>query len=433
MNTSTVTYSTDGDSQSDALQDVTGNLAEQLNDEFRNTVLPVTIFVGFEVVLGFLGNMLVIYVFLFHYHVCNFRYFVLCLSFIDVTSSVTTMLGEMVTQLYWYVYPLGYLCKVKSFFNVFTVSAEALCLLTIGFDRYRKICRPLGWQIKPRIAMYLCCAIYVTAFIMALPVALFWGIHSHTKLYKNVTINVTICEKDRQFENTNYPFMYSITLEAVLSICLILMFGLYVFVARKLLLEKRMRAPLLGAGPQMVITAPAVPTPVSRSSDVSDVTDVEFTSCPEIKNKNKGGKPADGGLPGGYINQHELSTTLPVPEDTNTNTESDSRTNDTETETRRPRKRGGIGVRVQRNTLIMFILTTVFIVTTILYLTLLSFIARSDDILKYMSDKSKAVYFFFFRLYFINHVINPIIYGILDSNFRRALTNLKRSIVSKYN
>lgn len=78
-----------------------------------------------------------------------------------------------------------------------------------------------------------------------------------------------------------------------------------------------------------------------------------------------------------------------------------------------------ISKKMVRKTLIMLILTTVFIVTTVLYLTLLSFI--SDNILEQLNEREKAVYFFFFRLYFINQVINPILYGILDTRFRRIL------------
>ena len=39
--------------------------AEQLNDEMKSSVMPVTTFVGFETVFGFFGNLLILYVFFF--------------------------------------------------------------------------------------------------------------------------------------------------------------------------------------------------------------------------------------------------------------------------------------------------------------------------------------------------------------------------------
>ncbi|XP_053406418.1 neuromedin-K receptor-like [Mercenaria mercenaria] len=252
-----------------------GDLAQQLNDEMTRAVLPVTVFVGIEVFAAFFGNLLVIYVFLFRYHVCNFRYFVLCLAFTDITSSLTTMPGEMVTQLYWYVYPVPQVCKIKSFFNVFTVSAEALCLLTIGVDRYLKVCRPLGWQIKPKHAKYVCGIIYVIAFIFAVPVYFFWGTHTDEKTYKNTTITVTICEKDEKWLRTNHPLQYSATVEVILSLCLVVMFVLYVFVARTLLMNKRIRFRAYGLGQQL-------PTSSNNTEMSQSQSPVEINSTPDV-------------------------------------------------------------------------------------------------------------------------------------------------------
>ena len=92
-------------------RDINTHLAEELNEEMKSTVMPVTVFVGLETVFGFFGNLMILYVFLFHYKKCNFRYFVLCLCFVDTTSTLTTMPGEIVTQTFWFVYPVPIVCK----------------------------------------------------------------------------------------------------------------------------------------------------------------------------------------------------------------------------------------------------------------------------------------------------------------------------------
>ncbi|XP_053406419.1 uncharacterized protein LOC128559225 [Mercenaria mercenaria] len=261
------------------MENSTKDLTEQLNDEFTRAVLPVTIIVGIEVVVGFFGNLLVIYVFLFHYRVCTFRYFVLCLAFIDITCCITTMPGEMVTQLYWYVYPVRELCKIKSFFNVFTVTAEALCLVTIAFDRYRKVCRPFSWQLKPRVAKGLCGIYCIVALFVALPTPFLWGLRSATKIYENVSINVTLCEKDQTFEKTDYPIGYVSTVAAVILILLILMFIQYVFVAMKLLKERRHR---MGSGKTMVNNTPNMCSPThsgNENPDTSQISNDNVAGC----------------------------------------------------------------------------------------------------------------------------------------------------------
>lgn len=117
-------------------------MLRELNEDMTQTVMPVTVFVGLQTVLGFFGNLIVMYVFLFRYRHCSFRYFVTCLAGIDFISSLTTLPGEIVLQNFWYTFPSNILCKTKAFFDMCRVTAEALCLLTIAVDRYRKVCKP---------------------------------------------------------------------------------------------------------------------------------------------------------------------------------------------------------------------------------------------------------------------------------------------------
>ena len=414
-------------------------LVEQLNDEFRTAVLPVTIFVGFEVIAGFFGNLLVLYVFLRHYHVCNFRYFVLCMACVDFISSVTTMPGEILTQLYWYIYPYPLICKIKSFFNVFTVTAEALCLLTIALDRYRKVCTPFGWQIRPKIAKFLCGVIYSLSFILAMPYAFFWGVHTVEHEYKNQTITVTVCEKDEQFVKTGHPLRYTLAIEGIISICLILMFGLYIFVAKKLVTGKRNTSGKSKG--KVIVTISSSQT--GTSSDVNIKNEIELSSrqetsdagyssgCDKPKKSKYNYISSDGGL---TTDEEEDSssraTTLKVPGTKFDNSKHGKETMKT-TKSYGLRRKATVGMRVRRKTKIMIILTVSFIITTILYLTLLSFIAKS--ILKDMSAGGKTAYFFFFRLYFINHVINPILYGFMDPHFKKVLYKVKHKVCSTCN
>lgn len=392
------------------LENDTADLVEELNDRMTQAVMPVTIFVGIECAFGFFGNLLVIYAFLFHYKVCTFKYFVVCLAIIDITCCLSTMPGEMVTQLYWYVYPASIrgVCKVKSFLNVFTVSAEALCLLTIAIDRYRKVCRPFGWQIKPRVAKYICGLLYVLAFIIALPTPFLWGLRSQKKQYQNSTITVTHCEKDGRFEKTNYPIYYISTVMAIVTLFLILMLIHYVFVAMKLMKERRHR---LGSCTKKASTL----TPSCTQSDrhqTSMVDSSEFVERP-------------GEVP---ISKCENSD-IPCNNRVIHNSSSQNNLNALKIQSR---NRKSMNSRVRRKTLIMFILTFTFVITTIIYFVLVTIIASPKDILQQLTDGQKAVYFFFLRFYFINHVINPFVYGLLDPQFKVAMKNTKRSISKRF-
>lgn len=451
-------------------------LVEQFNDEFINTVLPVTIFVGIEVVVGFFGNILVMYVFLFRYHVCNFRYFVLCLAFTDILSTVTTMPGEVLTQLKWYVYPVREICKIKSFFNIFTVASGAFCLLIIAVDRYRKVCRPFGWQIKPHVAIILCGVIYIISAILAAPVSFLWGTRNLQKLYKNTTINVTICEKDVMYAHTPHPFEYSTAVEVIISILLVAMCILYILVARTLVKQRRgitgaittISAPSSSGAGSSGFTSGAS-SAVGKSYSNAEMSKAGNSEDLESKNKYQN-VSSDGGLTtdeeegvtsgassavgkshsnaktsktgnsvnfesqnqnvssdGGLTTDEEKGPSRNKTFDLSRGTQGGRKKQPTLTVKRSRRTKRAI-VSLRRKTWIMFILTVTFVITTVLYLALLSMIAKSDDVLQEMSDVERAFYFFFFRLYFINHVMNPIVYGVLDPHFQKVMKNIKQSI-----
>ena len=401
-------------------------LAEEMNDEMTSSVLPVTIFVGIEIVFGFFGNLLILYVFLVRYHSCNFKYFVLCLAFIDTTSTMTTMPGEIVTQVFWYVYPVPLVCKIKSFFNVFTVCASAFCLLLIAVDRFRKICRPLEWQVKHRMAMRSCFALLFVSFLMALPCAFLWGTHSYQTDYKGQIITVTVCEKDAKYLDTEAPFIYIIIVETVISLVLIVLFVLYVFVCRVLLTaDDKSNSLAISAQPVRLGTINnfhlQVPGPQNSEGTISR----GVTSDDDLTTQESGEEIQD-----------EPSSQLTVQSRNLNKTKSNATTTRSSAamehvKLKKKKKRPTVkqqARRVRRKTLIMFILTAIFIVTTVLYLTLLSLIA--NDFLGSLSSSEKALYFFFFRLYFINHAVNPVLYGFLDPHFRRVLKIIAKTIVS---
>ena len=424
-------------------------LAEKLNEEMRTTVLPVTIFVGIEAVFGFFGNLLILYVFLFYYHKCNFKYFVLCLSFIDTTSTLTTLPGEIVTQTFWYVYPVPLVCKIKSFFNVFTVCGSAFALLIIAIDRYRKVCRPLAWQIKPRHAIILILVQLIISFFIALPVSFFWGTHSFNKEYEGRNITVTVCEIDAKYINTDYPLKYSSATETILCLTMFILLILYIFVVRQLLKmkpgDRKNTATTENShhhqNSDVTFSGRAVSDDESSGQgqdvELKDTADSTASRSADDVSKNTNPRELETDYKGATTMVPALTmvtsamavSKLTSPPSAKTNTQAVKTMSSALSARRVANRKSSKRAQIRRKTLIMFILTVLFICTTVLYLTLLSFIA--NGVLESLTSTGKSAYFFFFRLYFINHAINPILYGILDPKFRRILKQTFLSCTNK--
>ncbi|XP_052770786.1 orexin/Hypocretin receptor type 1-like [Mya arenaria] len=171
-------------------------------------VLPVTIFIGMEALIGFVGNILILIIYVRRREKSNFRYFIITMACIDFTSCITALPLEAFSQLHWYTYQYPSICKLKSYCNVFTAWASASILFLLAFDRHRKIRRPLQWQIQPSFAIRLCIASIFFSAIVAIPVAILWGKQTYEYDLNGTKINVSVCEKDQAYADDIYPLLY---------------------------------------------------------------------------------------------------------------------------------------------------------------------------------------------------------------------------------
>ena len=196
---------TDGISHSDDLNE---ELLDKVNHQFAMTVLPVTLLIGIESVVGAVGNILIIFVYSRQNDITNFRHFVLFLAFNDLTSCLTAIPAEVFTQLNWYKLKYSWLCKSKAYFNLLTSWNSASILLLFCFDRFRKICFPLRLQIRPSLAFKLCASLTVTSAVVVGPSVLAWASTTYSLPTDEGPVNVTVCGKSDEVPYPAYLFLF---------------------------------------------------------------------------------------------------------------------------------------------------------------------------------------------------------------------------------
>lgn len=430
--------------------------AEDLSRDMTKAVLPVTLLIAVEAVFGVVGNVFILIVYYKWYKICSFRSFVLCMACIDLTSSLTTLPGEIYSQVNWYSYPYDAVCKAKSFFNVFTVWATGLILLLLAYDRYRKICHPLSWQIPVRTSGRLCFSGVLFAVVISSPTAVFWGKQSYEYIDGNISIPVSICEKADSYAYDLVPFVYILcafvtpmflimSITATFNIC----------TGRKLLIGLRRERDETNHPNCSMLPAE------------NDERSFQF-STPEHDNKNLSQYDKHSrrfSFPAGKLSLKRRliikrlthlrlngSHLANIPETStdsiynpNQNTEgifperkvklkrgkffSDSDVVDPRRSLTRLNQWQNNYIRHRfcarrRKTLIMLVLSGVFIVTMSLYLGLVCKVANTEGVLRELSNSEKVVFFFFWRMYFINCLINPLLYGFMDHRFRKGLVRL---------
>ena len=429
----------------DSARNGTQLTASDLSQQFFRNILPVTVFIGGEICVGLVGNLLILYIYYRFYRVSNFRYLVLSLAIYDLTSCLTTLPGEIYAHHNWYNYMYDWLCKVKSYFNVFTAWGAAFTLLVLTVDRFRKVCCPLSWQLQSSVVRKLCISGIVISHLVSVPILFLWGEQTYTRN----GVNVSICEKAGQYASGNYPFIYiTCVYSAPIG------FMMVVIVICNIMLARQLFCRMLD----------------NKANDCYSMRRRTFESSINSDDQNS---EAGGDTVAPSLNHSRHTAMVPSDEDNSSNSLSKSKSfssqdisvqsSESLNEYQKPGKgqynienvvpvfvidmhfksersacseRDGICVhrkeskpletirRRARKTWIMLILTTVYILTTTSYIALVARIAGNDGILRGLSNREKVVYFFFLRLYFINSAINPIIYGIMDPRFRNNIKKM---------
>ena len=452
--------------------------AEDLSEEMKVTVLPVTILIGIEACLGIAGNIFILIIYSLRYRRCNFKYFVLCMSLIELTSCLTTLPGEIYSQLHWYSYTYEWICKTKSYFNVFLVWSSALALLLLAYDRYRKICRPLDWQLKPSWALRLCVISITVSALVSAPVAILWGKQTYIYEQKYQNITVTICEKSGNYVDGNLPFLFitfAYMTPVAIIICTIYVLNFKITQAIFLSIPESQEKMSVycttstdnvntleyirgGQTKSCNETLPLVniPSDTVRNLDgtLDTTTETDTQPSTELAKTSAGMRePSSDGRcflfqqndrnksyrckrnrlssccsdASGYVSLHKLklcrlSTSSNTSEDRASNKMAKQRYSTGETHLTCHTE--GRASRLKHKTEIMLVLTTVFTITIIIYLVLISFVASERNVLRRLTENEKVIFFFFWRFYFINVLINPLLYGLMDPRFRKGVKEI---------
>ena len=404
---------------------------QELNERYANALIPVSVLLGLFAVAGILGNILVLVVFSVgsQYKHNNFRIFVICLAVIDLITCVSLIPAEMAKNRSHFSFPDATPCKVKCFFNTFGTASAAFTLLVISIDRFRKVCQPLKKQIVPTQAVKILLTVLSVAFLMSLPAPVMCGISTANKTnIHNTTTTVYMCTAEKKFQKSFWRWFYKSSLTICLIIIAVALIVMYSLIGRTVIRHWRSRS-----------TGSSIRYETNKSDEASDRVEVdrltdEVFSPEEKEAMSKDSKPAENGKldkgnktqKGGSllrkVSSISLSTssirgklTIRRGSDLRKGSDASFRAH----ALRRRSSTTGPG-KVPYKTLIWLILTLVFICTYLLY-AILSFIVPK---VYTMSPTKFMVYSLFYRLYFINNVINPVIYGILDKRFQNSCKHL---------
>lgn len=355
---------------------------QKWNKELAVSLIPLDILLGLYIVLGVIGNSVVVFIYGFKLKIgMDDRFFILVLGILDVIVCCANPSFSLWRNLLPVNSTGHILCKVAWFVTRTASTTSGLLILIIALQRFLKVCRPFGRQMTSLWKRVLLMCASALSALMHTPLFVFYGEIQLPHPKRNITGNRCglIDEKEATFKNAEMGYFYFMFASAGIVLLAIIIF--YTLIGRRIY-EKVKRQSWRRSGS----------FPCSQSSQYSfspdeNGTNEILTDCPTSSSK-----------PQQSIKKKESSKKKKVRQHP---------------------------VEKHRYTLLFMLISAVCVVTYIPALT--ANIVQNIDSVEFwteFSSERRCWYIFMFQLYILNHVANPFIYGLFDGTFRTEVCKL---------
>ena len=451
---------------------------DELNSQEIKRLIPLIIYLFLVCVIGIFGNAIVCHIYRTKYRQSNSKYFILCLSVIDLFSCALVMPFEIWAVSKQYTFEKVWLCKAARFVNTLPTIASGVLLLVIAIDRYRKVCKPLRWQISYRNAKWICLGAIFCGVLVSWPALLLYGRKTFHIAKFNLT--ATECSTSDSMSSSIYPVINNAVFGLLFLFGTTSMTVLYTLIARQIkkhaqnavsyysvvelqaLQSNNLEAPCASPDSQedkAILDCSEDNSGNSRADTrknryVASASSSEIdNSCVAVKYTVSGGSVRESGLESVAENRKNesiaseksenvpkdqssprkgsdfirkmsatLSSCIPTSE-SSTVTSTSIPSSGTMSRVHRSRQR-----RARRMTLVMFLISLAFVLSYLPHVFLMLTRAVSSGFVDAMTDEGRAAYKFFLRSYALNCVVNPFIYSVCDKRFRKAVKQLFRDV-----
>ena len=430
---------------------------EELNDALVELHIPVIVFICILMVIGVFGNILVLWIYTKKYHPSTHRCFILCLAWIDMVACAIGMPLLIVSMFYPYMFPSELACKVLRCLHVFLVVASAFVVLAIAIERHRRICFPFSREMTLKKIKIMCGVASFLGFLVAIPAILVYG-HSPVETGVN---NITghECFINPQYADTWLPRGYYFFQLVITLICILILGIFYFRIGRQILWHQKFmrentyqgnrtgrslkdsssgdKSPtgshsFVFRNPVEVKDNESIVEGQGHGSDKIKLQDSSRASTPSRKSFDDIKPKTD---PYGNLLKKAVKLTL-MRSRSRSATPDLAVTPPPKLETQRSRmdsnksdQLAGPSGRTRKVTMMLFIITIVFVLSFIPHLSIIIWLAVRPSVIDDLSSPSIIVYNIFFRSFVINNMANPIIYGFVDKKFRAECSDFVLNIL----
>lgn len=335
------------------------NLDDFNHEEFKRRLAPV-IFLSVLLIIGFLGNTLVLVLYPLKFPATTNRTFIVGLAIMDLLVCLVTIPFEIVDMVFQYTFYNVTACKLFRSCGLWFSLSSMFVLVGMSYEKYRRICKPFKRQMSVKISRILILVIFIASFVLSssnIPIS---GIRL-VALGNNITGHD--CSLSDRYAHTILPIISEGSLLIVTMLCIISIIILYSLIGKSIVAQNKFRKQFTQNDSR---ATPIVTLNLARTSGNhdGDATDVERR-----------------------ISSHNHGDVLQSP--------------------------------IRKLTKIAFVVSVVFLISKLPHLVLTFLTAIKGKFLLPPGPVVSAVMPIIARSFIINNVANPIIYGVMDKKFRK--------------
>lgn len=203
---------------------------QDLNDLFTKRNFGGIVFISLQMIIGCIGNFMVIWIYSRKFRATNFRTYTLWLASMDITNCCIGMPFLLVYHTHYLTFPSIAACKLGRFTMVFTANTSSFILVVIALDRYIHVCRPCNIRISKIERRFLIATAVLLSLGISWPALVLFGNHSVKTLPYNIV--GTRCWEDDNFSTNNYISDFYIVQSAVSFVITVILFVAYSLIVR---------------------------------------------------------------------------------------------------------------------------------------------------------------------------------------------------------
>lgn len=450
-----------------------GNYSEELdrvNNTLALTLLPVIVVISIYMVIGLFGNPLVAIYYSCHVKPSPSYHFIVAMAVFDIITCCVSMPLEIVDMRFPYEFPSKAACKILRFVNYIASISSGLILVAIATDRYRKVCQPFKNQISTKLTKIIIAIVCFFSIFVSWPAFVFYDLHIATNISSVPGVIGYDCTFTRKKDYKMYITLYNGVCFLIFIGCIMTLTVLYILIGRKLCQLNRFRFSAITRKPKN-----GDYTPPTSSSDIDlkhkhrNVETLQQHTKPKSMSETRGYDvynmtkisqkliPQDQHLQGSSsLNANNMTSQKPLLQETElkecanlsevtrskelktkNKTSSLSECSDSDADIKhskpmlktrissrtciikRQRKLHDQYIHLKKYTMLMLFISLAFVMSFLPYLGLVTWRTLAPNYERNLLSKSELIVFnIFMRSWMISSVVNPLIYGFFNKDFR---------------